>query len=101
MLRSAVLRTKEMKRPNLRRLKPDRSITAGDSIQVYTKRRNEKAVYHVLRSDDEFDGLTDRHMQRIDLTLALGMLKLPHPLFTDNVDLERAGRRSCSAEIDL
>ena len=54
----------------------------------------------VLRRQHQPHGLADRHVQRIDLALAAGMLDLPHPLLADDIDFEVAGRRLVEPDID-
>jgi hypothetical protein len=57
------------------------------------KGRNEKAMDDILRGHDELDGPADRNMQLVDLALSFGMLKLPHPLFRDDVHGDGIVRR--------
>ena len=36
-----------------------------------------------------FTGAADRHVQLVDLALAVEVLELPHPLLADDVDVQR------------
>ncbi len=41
---------------------------------------------HIFGGHDQFDLAVYRNVQFVDLALTGGMLELPHPLFTDDVD---------------
>src|SRR5437667_10015125 len=99
MLCAAVLRTKNMIFARARRLEPDAGISPGHDILFYSKSWNQKTVDDVLRCHRHCDGAIDRHVQLIDFALALGVLKFPHPLFTDHLHLNRVRRSSFESKI--
>ena len=47
-----------------------------------------------------FTGAADRHVQLVDLALAVEVLELPHPLLADDVDVERLVGRARHREED-
>ena len=61
----------------------------GHDVRLDPKRRNEEVVNHVFGGHDQFDLAADRHVQFVDLALAGRVLKLPHPLLADDVNLDR------------
>src|SRR5215510_1226772 len=56
---------------------------------------------HVFTRHCQLDASTEREMELVDLTLSVGMLNTPHPLFSGNEDLESFLRRLIHLEIEL
>src|SRR5262249_23810595 len=81
--------------------KPFHRVFAGHDIDLGAKRRHEEVVNYIFRRHDQFDLSPDRDVQFVDFALTGRMLKLPHPLFTDDVDLERIFRWPVLFEIDF
>src|SRR5262249_3761676 len=97
---AAVLRAEKMIDSRPRRLEPRARIATGQHIAVQTKGWDKEAVNHILGNEHEPDRSASGNVQRADLALALGMLKLPHPLLGDNVDRRGLGRRAKRRAID-
>ncbi len=72
---------------------PQRFVTAGQHIVFDAKCGNREIVNHVLGGHDKFDGTADGQVHGVDLVLPPDMLRLPHPLLGDDVNLERRVRR--------
>jgi len=83
------------------RFEPLGRVLAGNDVSFDTKRRNEDIMNRVLSSHDQLDLAADRHVQLIDLSLSRRVLKLPHPLFADDIDFDRVLRRAIHLEVDL
>src|SRR5260370_37264406 len=101
MIHSAVVRAEEMRPTNLRRFEAFGRVLAGHDVSLDAKRRDENVVNHVFSRHDQFDLPADGHMQFVDLSLAGVMLKLPHPLLTDEVNLSSVLRWTILGEINL
>src|SRR6266567_2625342 len=101
MFGAAVLRAEQMVRPRYSRLEPCEHIPIGQNVLLHAKRRNKKAMDHVLGDQRDFHWTPNRHVQFIDLTLAAGMLELPHPLFADAIDFQRVCRRAFHVIVNL
>src|SRR5260370_42367479 len=101
MIHSAVFRAEAMIPTNLRRFEPFGRVLAGHDVSLDAKRRDENVVNHVFSRHDQFDLLADGHMQFVDLALAGGMLKLPHPLLTDDVNLSGVLRWTILGKINF
>src|SRR6185312_9401583 len=83
-----------------RRLKPYGRVAAWDHLALDAEVRHREAVEHVLGDHGQLDGHAGRYMQRIDFMLSAGMLRLPHPLLADDVDVHGIGRRVVDAEVE-
>ena len=79
----------------LGRLEPQRSCSGREHVLLDAEGRHVEAVDHVLGGHRQLDRPADRHVQLVDLALALEVLHLPHPLLADDVDL--AARRRAGA----
>ncbi len=101
MIHAAVLGAEEMVTPGLRRFEPFGGVAAGHDVGFNPKCRNKDVMNYILRSHDQFDLAADGYVQFVDLTLTGGMLKLPHPLFADNVDFNRVLRRPVLVKINF
>ena len=53
----------------------------------------------ILRDHRQLNIPARRYMKRIDLVLSARMLRLPHPLLADNIDVHRIGRRVVDSEV--
>src|SRR5678816_437861 len=77
------------------RMEPCDGVAAGKNVLLDAKCRDEEAMDHVLRSHNDLDVAAGGNMQRVNLTHAFGMLKLPHPLLGNGINLHCVtGRRS-------
>src|SRR5262245_10560019 len=96
MVRPTVFGAEEMIASRFGRLEPDDPVTplARQYVGLDAERGHEEAVDHVLASHRQLDAAPERHMQFVDLTLAAGVLKPPHPLLGRDVDLHRLFRRA-------
>ena len=68
-------------------MEPRRGVAAGKHVLLDAEGGDVEAVDHVLRGHDHFYVAADRHVEFVDLALASGVFDLPHPLFSDGVDL--------------
>ena len=59
---------------------PHRLVLAGQHVAFDPEGWDEEVVDDVLGRHDQLDRRVDRHVQRVDLALAAGVLDLPHPL---------------------
>ena len=101
MIHAAVFRAEKVIASRLRGFKPFRRVLAGHHIGLDAKRRDEDVVNHIFGCHDQFDLAADGHMQFIDLALAGRMLKLPHPLFADDVNFQSILSRPILGKINL
>jgi hypothetical protein len=58
-------------------------------------------VDHVLAGHGQLDALAQRHVQLVDLALAVRVLRAPHPLFAGDEDLQRVRRGGVHLVIEL
>ena len=93
MVRPAILGAEQVIAADLRRLEPHRGIAARQHVLLHPERRDVEAVDHVLRGHRQLDRPAQRDVQLVDLGPPLGMLRVPHPLLADHVDLERVNGR--------
>ena len=94
-LRAAILRAEDVIRSGRRRLEPHRRVAPRNHLALDAEVGNREAVEHVLRDHRQLDRTPGRNVQRIDLVLSARMLRLPHPLLADDIDVHRIRRRSC------
>src|SRR5215475_4963753 len=99
MQRSAILGAEEVIGARLRRSKPYRRVSSGDHLALYAKSRDREAVEHILRNHRKLHWPSCRDVQRVDLVLAAWMLRFPHPLFADDVNVHRVCGRIVDAEV--
>ena len=76
-----------MVRAGFRGTEPEGRIAARDHVLLEAEGRHEKAVDHVLRGHDHFDVAANRHVEFVDFALPSLVLKLPHPLLGNGVNL--------------
>ena len=81
-------------------MKPGNGVAAGKDVLLNAEGRDKEAVNHILRSHDDLYIAARWNVQGIDLARSFRMLKLPHPLFSDRVDLHCVARRCALLEID-
>ena len=67
-------------------------VAAGHRVLLDAERGHVEAVDHVLGGHGQLHRAADRHVQLVDLALAVEVLHLPHPLLADDVDLQRVVR---------
>src|SRR5204863_7891470 len=91
--------TVEIEAPGLRRFEPDRTIPARHHIHLDAKSRHEETVEHIFRRHRQLDAAAYGDVQFIDFALAFEVLKFPHPLFGDDVDIHRIGGRAIDFEV--
>ena len=99
VVRPAVLRAEDMIRSRSRRVEPDRRIASRNYLTLHAEVGDGEAVKHILRDHRQLHRPANRHMQRIDLMLSTRMLRLPHPLLADDIDVHRVGRRIVDPEV--
>jgi hypothetical protein len=68
-------------------LKPHCSVLAGHGILLHAEGWDVKAVNYVLGSDGDLDRASDGNVEFVDLSAAVRMLRLPHPLLADDVNI--------------
>ena len=100
VVRAAVLRAEKMILARLARLEPDARIAARQNVHMDPEGRDKEAVNDVLGSHHKLKGLADRYVQFVDLALTLGVLDLPHPLLSDDINFGSVLGRSAFLEID-
>src|SRR3954471_569136 len=88
MARTAVLRAEQVIAPRLGRLKPDVRVAAGQDVCLHAEGWHEHIVNDVLGSHDQFDDAAQGYVNLVDLTLSVQVLKLPHPLFADHINVQ-------------
>ncbi len=76
-----------------RRTEPHRIVMAGNHIHFHAERGYGKIVNDVFAGHDQSHVAIDRDVQFINFAAAVGLFELPHPLFADDVDVKRVGRR--------
>ena len=101
MLGAAVFGAKHLIRAWPCWLEPDLDEPAGNDVCLHAHRRNRKIMNDVFRRHDQLDRPTDRHVQLVDLALPGRMLHLPHPLFADDVNVQRLLGRAGHHEVHL
>ncbi len=89
-----------MEGSGLRGAEPRLREASRHDVLLHAESGDEEAVNDVLRRHRQPHVLPDRHVQRVDLPHALGMLKLPHPLLADRIELQGVGRRPGQREIE-
>ena len=101
VLRAAVLRAEDVVAAGLRGGEPHRVVAPGNDVRFHAEIRNEEAVDDVFRRHGQLHRTADRHVQLIELTGAVAVLQLPHPLLAHHVDLHRSLGRTGHVEEDL
>ena len=76
------------------------SYCPGSTSRLTRKAGTKKSWMTSSRRHDQLDRRVDRHVQRVDLALAAGVLDLPHPLLGDDVDLQGIAGRLKLADVD-
>src|SRR5262245_11485147 len=89
MLRAAIFSAEQMVSARFCRLEPRHRVTAGHNVGLRAESRNEVRVNYILAGHGQLDTAAGRYVQGVDLTLAIGVLRAPHPLFTRNEDFQR------------
>jgi len=92
-------RTEQVVASGRRRLEPDLHVAPGNDVGLHAKCRHEPVVDDVFRRRDQPDGAAGGNMQLVDLTLAVEMLELPHPLLPDDIDVD--ARRPAGRDIAI
>src|SRR5579872_3124178 len=93
MRRAAELSAVEAEDAGLCGLEPGLDVASRQDVLLDAKVRNRERMDDVLRRHDEPNRLVHRNVQAVDLAHSVGMLKLPHPLFRDDVDFRPRTRR--------
>ena len=101
MIHAAILRAEEVIAPGPGCFEPFTGVLAGHDVGLDAKRRHEQIVNHVFGGHDQFDLAADGHVQFVNLALPGRVLKLPHPLLADDVNLHRVLGRTILSEINL
>ena len=101
MICAAILRAEEVILAGFGGFEPRFEITARQDVSVQTKVRDEETVDHVLRDESELYRPADRNVKLVDLALTFRVLKFPHPLLRDDVDLDCVGRRANGGEVEF
>ena len=89
----AELSAEEVEDARLGRPKAGLDIPPWQDVLLDAKGRHRERMDDVLRSHIEPHRLVHRHVKRVDLSRAVRVLDLPHPLLGDNVDLHRVAWR--------
>src|SRR5262245_5899068 len=100
MAGSTILGAEQVIATRLGGFEPDRAVLARHDIHLHAKRRDKKTVNHIFGGHRKLDPATDWNVQLIDLALAVQVLKLPHPLLADDIDVERLAWRVIDGEIE-
>jgi hypothetical protein len=98
---ATILRAEQRVGAGQRRLKPRVDHLARHHILFEPKRRHEKAVDHVLGTEEQPDGPVDAHMQHVELAAAARIADVPHPLAADHVDGPGVGRRRDLSHVNV
>ena len=85
------LAAKNVEAAEPRRLEPLLRVAARHHVLLGAEGRHVEIVDHVLGGHQETHRATHRHVEFVQLALALGVLDVPHPLLADDVDLQRIG----------
>ena len=93
MVRSAILGAEQVVAADLRRLEPQRRVTPRQHVLLHPERGDVEAVDHVMRDHRQLDRPAHRDVQLVDLRPPLGVLQMPHPLLSDDRNIERIARR--------
>src|SRR5262252_7114742 len=99
MVLATIFRAEEMVRANPRSVEPDMCIASWNYILLHAKRRHEEAVNDILRRQCQLYIATKWDMQFVNLSLTGRMLRLPHPLFADNLDIKPVAWRLRDVEV--
>src|SRR5207253_9707178 len=84
-----------------RRMKPGGGVPPGQSVLLDAECRDEQAVDRVLGGQDHAHITTDGVMQFVDLALAFFVLKFPHPLLRDRVNVVGSLWRGTFLEVNV
>src|SRR5688572_32586292 len=101
MIHAAIFSAEKMIRAGLGVFEPLRGVTPGNNVGLDAERRYEEVVNYIFSRHDQLDATTDRHVQLVDLTLAGGVLNLPHPLLPHDINLDSILRRTRILKIKL
>ena len=101
MLRAAIFGAKEVVGAGLRRLEPRRLVAARQHILLHAKGGNVHAVDHIFRGHCQADRASGRDVKLVDFPVPLRVLKLPHPLLPDHVDIHRVRRHARHLEVEV
>jgi len=73
---------------------------AGHHVHLDAKGRHGKIVDDVLAGQDQLDIASHRNVQLVNLLQPRRLLRFPHPLFGDDVDIQRVHRGAAIVHID-
>ncbi len=88
MICAAILLAEEVIAAGLGGAEPHGVVVAGDNIHLDAKGGDRKIVNNVFTGKDKLDVAADGNVQFIDFAQTGGLLDLPHPLLSDDVDIE-------------
>src|SRR6202521_1475612 len=100
VIRATILRTEEMVAAGLGGAKPHGVVVPGHHVHLHAERRNKEIVDDIFAREDQADVAPHGDMQLVDLLQAVGLLRLPHPLLGDDVNIERIERRAAKVYVD-
>ena len=100
MIRAAILRTKEVVTSGLGGAEPHGVVMARDDVHFHAERGNEEVMNNVLAGHDQAYVPAHRNVQFIYFFQAIGLLRFPHPLFADDVNVEGILRRASVIHVD-
>src|SRR4029077_2620744 len=100
VIRTAILLAEEVVAPGLGGSEPHGVVVAGNNVHLDAKGGDGKIVNDVFTGKDKLDVAADGNVQLIDFAQAGGLLDLPHPLLSDDVDIEGVHGHTAIIHID-
>src|SRR5665213_4034417 len=100
MFRAAILGAEKVVFPWGGGFKIYRGVAPWNGFTLHAEGGNGKAMENILRDQRHFDRDSRRNMQSVDLMLAAWVLRLPHPLLADYIDVHGIRRGVVDAEIE-
>src|SRR6266851_2905637 len=100
MLGTAIFGAEQVIRARLGGAKPCHGVTAGQDVLLDAESGHIETMDRVLRRHNHLHVAAYRNVQFIDLALAFGVLQLPHPLLSHDVDFRGVAGWSALLEID-
>src|ERR1700685_940652 len=86
--------------PWLRRAEPHRVVVARYDVPLHAEIGNRKIVDDVFAGEDQLDVAAHRNVELVDLAQASRLLRLPHPLLANDIDIKRIERWTPKVDVD-
>src|SRR6266566_4934572 len=93
MIRSAILRTEKVVAARLGWAEPHGVVMSRNNVHFHAERGNVEIVNDVLAGEGQAHIAAHGNVQFIDFFQAVGLLRFPHPLLGDDINVERVLRR--------